>query len=85
MYLDMLSEMVGLLGKGDHEHWKKWFELAQKYYVEDCHDKSFEKVLGAYGGMGSFNDVFWNLSKPDFERLEYVKGELWSYAKLKLQ
>jgi hypothetical protein len=85
MYLEMLSEMIALLDKGNHEHWSKWFQLSQGYYVEGSHEKSFKKVLGAYGGMGSFNDVFWNLSKTDFERLEYLKGELWTYAKSELK
>ena len=33
MYLEMLTEMIALLDKGKHEHWSKWFQLAQLYYV----------------------------------------------------
>ncbi|WP_064792360.1 DUF6966 domain-containing protein [Shewanella woodyi] len=84
MYLKALNEMIDLLDKGGHEHWKKWFLLAKEYYVDGNHEKSFKKVLGAYGGMGSFNDVFWNLFNDDFERLEYLKGEIWRYSKSKL-
>ena len=85
MYLEMLDEMIALLYKGKHDHWCQWFQLAQDDYIKNCHQKSFRKVLGAYGGMGSFNDVFWNLSKTDAERLTFLKGELWTYSKSKLQ
>ena len=85
MYLEILSEMIVLLDKGGHNHWSKWFQLAKKYYVEGIPEKSFKKVLGAYGGMGSFNDVFWDLSKSDFDRLEYIKGEVWKLSKQELK
>ncbi|MCP4323319.1 MAG: hypothetical protein GY787_16025 [Alteromonadales bacterium] len=84
MYLETLNEMICLLDKGGDDHWMKWFQLAKDYYVDGDEEKSFKKVLGAYGGMGSFNDVFWDLPKDDFERLEYLKGEIWKHSKSKL-
>ncbi|WP_064669034.1 DUF6966 domain-containing protein [Vibrio nigripulchritudo] len=84
MYLESLNEMIDLLDKGDHEHWRNWFQLARKYYIDGNQENSFEKVLSAYGGMGSFNDVYWNLPKNDFERLEFLKGEIWKYSKSNL-
>ncbi len=77
----MLEELVLLLMKSGNQHWAKWFKAAKDLYLSGKASQSFSKVLGAYGGMGSFNDVFWNLPKDDFDRLEYLKGELWVYAK----
>jgi len=81
MYLESLNEMITLLDKGGHEHWKNWFQIAKEHYVDGNQEKSFKKALGAYGGMGSFNDVYWNLPVDDFERLEYLKGKIWTHSK----
>lgn len=81
MYSDMLDEMVLLLMKSGDPHWAKWFRIAQELYLNGQESRSFSKVLGAYGGMGSFNDVFWNLPKDEFDRLEHLKGAIWTYAR----
>lgn len=78
----MLSEMVLLLRKGECHHWAEWFQIAHDFCDSGEKSKSYSKVLGAYGGMGSFNDVFWNLPKEEHDRLEYLKGEVWNYAKM---
>jgi len=81
MFDDMLSEMIELLKKSGNEHWANWFQVAYDFNQSGKASESYRKVLGAYGGMGSFNDVFWNLPETEFARLEYLKGEIWNYAK----
>ena len=81
MYSEMLEEMIKLLIKSDNKHWANWFQIAYDLQKKGNESLSYSKVLGAYGGMGSFNDVFWNLPKEEHDRLEYLKGEIWSYAK----
>ena len=81
MYVDILKEMIILLKKCDNDHWAKWFQIALDLYKSGKESKSYSKVLGAYGGMGSFNDVFWNLPQQEHDRLEYLKGVIWTYAK----
>ncbi|MBV7314297.1 hypothetical protein [Shewanella sp. NIFS-20-20] len=84
MFQTHLQEMIELLEKGAHHHWAQWFRLAQKLYLDGQLDKSYSKVLRAYGGMGSFNDVYWNLNENDFDRLEYLRGQVWTYSKANL-
>jgi len=81
MFDDMLLEMIELLKKAKAEPWTKWFQTAYDLNQSGKAADSFSKVLSAYGGMGSINDVFWDLHKPEFDRLEYLKGEVWKYAK----
>ncbi len=80
MYSEMLEEMVLLLMKSGNQHWAKWFKIANELYLSGKVSRSFSKVLGAYGGMGSFNDAFWDLPKDEFDRLEYLKTAVWIYA-----
>ncbi|MCQ3831158.1 hypothetical protein HXX02_17125 [Microbulbifer elongatus] len=80
-YRDNILEMITLLEEGGHEHWKRWFQKSLSLLeAGDC-QKSFAHTISAYGGMGSFNDVFWNLPKEKFVRLEEIRGRAWSYAK----
>jgi len=81
MFDDMLLEMIELLKKSGNVHWANWFQIAYDFNQSGKAPESYRKVLGAYGGMGSFNDVFWNLPKAEFDRLEYLKGEVWKHAK----
>ncbi len=77
----MLEEMIALLRKCDNSHWANWFQIALDLYTSGKSSKSYSKVLGAYGGMGSFNDVFWNLPQKEHDRLAYLKEAVWVYAK----
>lgn len=81
MYDVLLNEMIGLLEKSGNTHWVNWFKKAEALYKEENLSKSYKKVLGAYGGVGSFNDVFWALPEKDFDRLEYLKGKVWQEAR----
>ncbi|MCO1336175.1 hypothetical protein MO867_17730 [Microbulbifer sp. OS29] len=81
MYLNTLEELISLLLKSNNEHWADWFNEVKKLYEQGEKSKSYAKALGAYGGMGSFNDVFWDLPKKEFDRLEFLKGQIWNYAK----
>jgi len=81
MFDEMLLEMIELLKASGDEHWAKWFQTAYDLNQSGKAVDSYSKVLSAYGGMGSINDVFWNLPKTEFDRLEYLKGEVWKHAK----
>lgn len=77
----MLEEMITLLRKGGNEHWANYFQIAKEFYLSGKTSKSYSKVLGAYGGMGSFNDTFWNLPQEEHERMEYLRDAIWTYSK----
>ena len=81
MYLEMLDEMIILLRASDNEHWAQWFLEARNLCAEGEVAKSYLKVLGAYGGMGSFNDIYWALPPPQHERLALLKDAVWAWAK----
>lgn len=52
-----LEQLINILDVDGHPHWSKWMRTAKALLVNsDFH--GVEKVLSAYGGMGSFNDVY---------------------------
>ena len=85
MYIEMLEELIVLLRKAEADHWAEWFSLAKQYYIDGKHEKSYRKVLGAYGGMGSFNDVCWRLPQNDEKRHDFLKDEIWKHVKKELE
>lgn len=76
-----IEEMIALLEEGGHSHWANWFKQSRNLIDTGKFQASFTKTMSAYGGMGSFNDVFWNLPAEKFERLEKIRGKIWSYAR----
>ncbi|WP_020407446.1 DUF6966 domain-containing protein [Hahella ganghwensis] len=84
MYVEMLDELISLLEKAEVRHWANWFRNAKELFVQGNAEKSYKKVLGAYGGMGSFNDVYWRLPEEDERRHDFLKDEIRMYAESKL-
>lgn len=76
-----IEEMILILEEGVHHHWANWFKKSRNLIDQGRFQASFIKTMSAYGGMGSFNDVFWDLPKEKFEELEKLRGEVWSYAR----
>ena len=51
-----LKELVVFLDKENESHWCAWFKRCLSM-IENSDYQGIERVLGAYGGMGSFNDL----------------------------
>jgi hypothetical protein len=51
-----LAELVNLLNGVEEAHWLEWFSKAL-VKIENGDGSGYTNVLGAYGGMGSFNDL----------------------------
>ena len=51
-----LSEAVQVLEAGREAHWRSWMQDVQRR-LADSDYSGIEKLLKAYGGMGSFNDL----------------------------
>jgi len=51
-----LKELVAFLDKQNESHWCAWFKRSLSM-IESSDYQGIERVLGAYGGMGSFNDL----------------------------
>ena len=51
-----LKELIAFLEKESQGHWREWFTRCLSM-IENSDHQGIERVLGAYGGMGSFNDL----------------------------
>jgi len=51
-----LKELIAFLEKENQDHWCEWFTRCLSM-IENSDYQGVERVLGAYGGMGSFNDL----------------------------
>jgi len=52
----LLDELVALLQNVNESHWLAWAERC-KDELGSRDRAAFDELLGAYGGMGSFNDL----------------------------
>ena len=87
----VLNELIPLLSENDAAHWANWFRGA-KSKIESSDFSGIERVLGAYGGMGSFSDLILGTSvkegavvhSPDYDQLNGVldrlRTEAWQLA-----
>ena len=70
--IQALDELIELLDSDDESHWSAWMRSARDRLAADD-GSGIEKILGAYGGMGSFNDLI--LGQRTFgSRLEWKPG-----------
>ena len=51
-----LEELIQLLDSQNQSHWIQWFSRCHKILVNSDYS-GIPRILGAYGGMGSFNDL----------------------------
>jgi hypothetical protein len=51
-----IDELIALLDRAGEPHWRDWMAEARgRLHRADM--SGLDKILGAYGGMGSFNDL----------------------------
>ena len=81
VYTELLTEMITLLEEAQEHHWEKWFKKSLEMALNGDIKESCQQTLRAYGGMGSFNDVYWHLPSDKFKQLEHIKEQLWHIAK----
>jgi hypothetical protein len=51
-----LDEVIMLLDRADHPHWRDWMAEA-RVRLQRGDAYGLDKILAAFGGMGSFNDI----------------------------
>jgi len=84
-----LDQVVVLLREHGERHWSSWAERCQREL--NAHDAAaFDHLLGAYGGMGSFNDLLilgvnGHVVEPEREgavndRLDRLRTAIWTSA-----
>jgi hypothetical protein len=76
--IEALSHLVVLLDDCTQTHWAAYFRRALHLLKsDDCY--GVEVTLGAYGGMGSFNDIAISDPKKAYQ-LERLSSEIWHLA-----
>ncbi|WP_374955519.1 DUF6966 domain-containing protein [Vibrio chagasii] len=68
-----------MLEEDDQENWSGWMSQARKWILESDHS-GIEKVLGAYGGMGSFNDTYLSKVTRQNENFSKLRTRAWELA-----
>ena len=77
-----LAQLIQLLDKAGDEHWASYFRMTLDKYRRGNRRASFSHFLGAFGGMGSFNDRFFNtLSDHEVSQLAKISDNLWDFCK----
>ena len=72
-YKAKLVETIRFLESNNDEHWCNYFQKSLDLYERGKIQKSIKWTLGAYGGMGSFNDTPSNFDE--------IRTSLYSQAK----
>jgi hypothetical protein len=86
--VEQLDAAIALLTDDSESFWRKWMEAARAQIVSrDI--AGVEKLLDAYGGMGSFTDLVIRQKMGGFnpgvqeanERLSALRGSIYALAK----
>lgn len=59
-----LEELIHFLDSQNESHWSLWFRRCHKMLINSDYS-GIPRILGAYGGMGSFNDLVLTKKLPD--------------------
>lgn len=89
--ITVLSRLAALLEGDGEPHWSTWM-LRAKARLENSDYSGVEYLLGAYGGMGSFNDFVAGQTsvdgkfawKPGYaalnDEIDALRGKAWELA-----
>ncbi|MGQ8367504.1 DUF6966 domain-containing protein [Glaciecola sp. 1036] len=77
--IEVLDQLIKILDEDGQSHWSKWMRQA-KGCIQSSYFSGIEKVLNAYGGMGSFNDVCLKKVTRANENFSELQGKAWSLA-----
>lgn len=87
----VLDELAAILERDGERHWRTWM-LQAKARLEQSDYAGIEYLLGAYGGMGSLNDLVlgqtlangrfaWKAGHIELnERLGVLRSKAWELA-----
>jgi len=75
----VLDNLISLLIEDNQKNWAEWFLRAKNLLSKDL-DSSISKILGAYGGMGSFNDTYLSKITRYNENFSALRTQLWELA-----
>lgn len=75
--IEVLRELSELLVALDHPHWAAWMRESERR-LSNGDGSGILHLLGAFGGMGSFNDL--RLGGDHGRRVEQLRSEAWQLA-----
>jgi len=87
----VLQSLIDVLDRDNQTHWSKWMRVS-KSRIEVSDFSGVTHLLGAYGGMGSFNDlmlgqsiqrgkIVWKENQAELnEELSRLRSEAWELA-----
>ena len=78
--VEVLGKLIQILDEDGQENWSDWMSQARKWILESDFS-GVEKVLGAYGGMGSFNDTYLSKITRQNENFSKLQTLAWELAK----
>ena len=86
---DRLRQTSALLNRADESHWAAWMDKSL-HRIENSDLSGIDHLLGAYGGIGSFNDLVLiaanghSVSDADYrsvnDRLDSLRSEMYELA-----
>ena len=82
--LVVLDELIQLLESDGEDHWSGWMRQARDWLLNSDY-AGIEKILSAYGGMGSFSDLVICQTYKDGQveknnRLDELRSKAWQLA-----
>ncbi|QBF82325.1 hypothetical protein EXU30_06165 [Shewanella maritima] len=77
--IEVLDRLVQMLDDDGQQHWCDWMSRARKRLIESDFN-GVEKVLSAYGGMGSFNDICLSKITRKNDRFSELQTRAWELA-----
>ena len=77
--VQVLDQLINLLEDDDQRNWSNWMMQARKWILESDFN-GIEKVLLAYGGMGSFNDTYLTKITRENDNFGILRSRAWELA-----
>ena len=73
-----VDRLIQLLHKANEEHWSSYFQVVSNLLKEGKITKAKKRILGAYGGMGSFNDIALNfISDEEYDEVMRLSKKIY--------
>jgi hypothetical protein len=77
--VEVLDKLILILDADGQENWSQWMSQARTWLL-DSDFSGIEKVLGAYGGMGFFNDTCLGKVTRTNENFSELQSQAWELA-----
>jgi len=75
----VLDKLIVILNNDENYHGANWMAQALTR-INDSDFSGIEKVLAAYGGMGSFNDIYLTKITKSNEQFSILRSRAWELA-----